>query len=207
VWIEVERQLGRAQEIEVSGDVNDDAGVIDDLVELHVLRAASRHRCMAASRCEIAGNAAACRRRSLESGPVTAATSRLSPGAKARMAAEVMATYAQVRKLMRRSDLKTALAQLRSTEPTMVVEDEERVVAAQRLSRAVMRTLPKLPVNSSCLMQSLTLSGLLARRGIDGTLVIGVQPGEEFGAHAWVELDGRALLEPGGDRFARLVDL
>jgi hypothetical protein len=123
------------------------------------------------------------------------------------MAAEVMATYAQVRKLMRRSDLKTALAQLRSAEPTMVVEGEERVVAAQRLSRAVMRTLPKLPVNSSCLMQSLTLSGLLARRGIDGRLVIGVQPGEEFGAHAWVELDGRALLEPGGDRFARLVDL
>jgi hypothetical protein len=56
-------------------------------------------------------------------------------------------------------------------------------------------------------MQSLTLSALLARRGYSSMLVIGVRAGEAFGAHAWVELDGRPLLPPGGDTFQRLVEL
>jgi hypothetical protein len=56
-------------------------------------------------------------------------------------------------------------------------------------------------------MQSLTLSALLARRGYASKLVIGVQAGEAFGAHAWVELDGRPLLPPGGEAFQRLVEL
>jgi hypothetical protein len=56
-------------------------------------------------------------------------------------------------------------------------------------------------------MQSLVLSGLLARRGIDSRLVLAVRPGESFAAHAWVEYDGQPLLEPADDRFGRLVEM
>jgi hypothetical protein len=132
---------------------------------------------------------------------------QLSPAGKVRLAGEVLRTYARVRVLLRRTDLKAALASLRAERTTEPVAEGDRLIASDRLARAVLGTLPKLPVNDSCLMRSLTLSGLLARRGIDGVLVIGVEPGTEFGAHAWVEVDGRALLEPGGERFARLVDL
>ena len=77
-----------------------------------------------------------------------------------------------------------------------------------RLGRAVAKTLTKLPADSRCLMQSVVLTAMLERRATPVTLVIGVQqPGETFGAHAWVELDGTALLPTGGDQFARLVEL
>jgi hypothetical protein len=78
---------------------------------------------------------------------------------------------------------------------------------ALRLGRAVVRTLAVLPADSRCLMRSLVLTGMLARRGSPGALVIGVKPGEVFGAHAWVELDGRPLLSAGNGEFARLVEL
>jgi hypothetical protein len=55
-------------------------------------------------------------------------------------------------------------------------------------------------------MQAMVLTSLLARRGIDNSLVIGVRPGDHFGAHAWVEVDGKPVL-PRGDEFPRLVEL
>ena len=61
--------------------------------------------------------------------------------------------------------------------------------------------------DSRCLMQSVVLVAMLARRGAEASLVIGVRPGVDFGAHAWVELAGRALLPTFGDDFARLVEL
>lgn len=138
-----------------------------------------------------------------------AATAPLSPLEKLRLAGEVLVTYVRVRILVKRADLRTALSKLRQApaqpEPPA---GEERVQAGARLARAVVGTLPRLPVDHSCLLRSLTLSRLLARRGIDGVLVIAVEaPGQEFVAHAWVEVDGRALLDTGGDRYARLVDL
>jgi hypothetical protein len=51
------------------------------------------------------------------------------------------------------------------------------------------------------------LTRLLARRGIHASVVIGVRPGDEFGAHAWVEHDGTPLLPTHGHAFSRLVDL
>ncbi len=70
-----------------------------------------------------------------------------------------------------------------------------------------MRTLSALPADSRCLMSSLVLTRMLARRGIDSNLVIAVEPGERFGAHAWVEYDGAALLHPGDGAFEQLVTL
>ena len=83
-------------------------------------------------------------------------------------------------------------------------------LAGVRLGRAVTRTLRLVPADSRCLMRSLVLTGLLARRGIDSSLVIGVRPEGEFGAHAWVEHDGRPLLPSGATpdgeaTFERLV--
>jgi hypothetical protein len=73
--------------------------------------------------------------------------------------------------------------------------------------RGVTRTLRALPTDSRCLMQSLVLVDILARHGVTTSLVIGVRPGEDFLAHAWVELDGRPLLPPHEHEFSRLTSL
>jgi hypothetical protein len=56
-------------------------------------------------------------------------------------------------------------------------------------------------------MQALVLDSLLARRRMASTVVIGVRPGESFGAHAWVEHDGRPVGQRGLSEFPRLIAL
>ena len=127
---------------------------------------------------------------------------------KVRLTGEVAAAYVQVRWLLKRRDLPTTLETLRDggagQEGELPMHATE---SGPRLARSVLRTLPRLPIESRCLVRSLVLTRLLSQRGIPGTLVIGVEPGEKFGAHAWVEVGGRALLDPGGDQFGRLVEL
>lgn len=133
------------------------------------------------------------------------APGRLPLTAKLRLAVEVTTTYAVARRAMKRHDLPTSIERLRALpcrRPHVASYHE-----GLRLGRAVASTLRVLPADSRCLMQSLVLTGLLARRGIDSTLVIGVRPGETFGAHAWVELQGYPLLPPMEQQFTRLVDL
>jgi hypothetical protein len=55
-------------------------------------------------------------------------------------------------------------------------------------------------------MRALVLTALLARRGIDSSLVIAVQT-EPFGGHAWVERQGVPLLPAAGPPFLRIVEL
>jgi hypothetical protein len=128
----------------------------------------------------------------------------LAPGTKLELAREVLAAYVRVRWLMRRSDLVSTLDQLRVWARAHSREAETTSV---RLGNAVGRTMRLLPTDSRCLMRSLVLSSLLARRHVDATLVIGVKPGPSFAAHAWVEQDGRPLLPGGADDFQRLVEL
>ena len=128
----------------------------------------------------------------------------LAPGTKLQLAREILAAYVRVRWLMRRSDLVSTLDQLRVWARAHSREAETTGV---RLGNAVGRTMRLLPTDSRCLMRSLVLSSLLARRHVDATLVIGVQPGPSFAAHAWVEQDGRPLLPAGADDFQRLVEL
>ncbi len=78
---------------------------------------------------------------------------------------------------------------------------------AARLGRAVVRMLSLLPGDTRCLVRSLVLTRLLARRGIPARLVIGARTAPAFLAHAWVECDGVAVLDPGDGSFARLVEL
>jgi hypothetical protein len=155
---------------------------------------------------------------------------RLSPAAKVRLAVEIVGDYARVRWALRRHDLPRAVdrlrmadartAQTRSASPTPAPIPSRAGRARRplpdgsrdgpRLGAAVIRTLEPLPFDSRCLMRSLVLLALLARRGVAGSLVIAVRPSDELAAldaHAWVELDGRALLAPAGADHGRLVTL
>jgi hypothetical protein len=54
------------------------------------------------------------------------------------------------------------------------------------------------PVRAKCLPASLTLASMLRRYGMHGQLRLGVRRHEgRIEAHAWIEHEGRALLEPG----------
>jgi hypothetical protein len=74
-----------------------------------------------------------------------------------------------------------------------------------RIARAAVLVLRLLPTDTRCLMRSLVVLGLLARRGRTATLVIGVEPGRAFRAHSWLERGGHPILPPEG--FPRLVVL
>jgi Transglutaminase-like superfamily len=121
------------------------------------------------------------------------------------LAGEIVATYARVRWALRRRDVRAVLGELRS--PSTATRSDDPVADGRRLGRAVQRTLAVLPTDSRCLMQSLVLTRLLARRGIDTRLVIAVRPGERFAAHAWVEHGEAALLPAGAPAFEELVTL
>jgi hypothetical protein len=123
------------------------------------------------------------------------------------LAAEVVASYVRATRTLRRSGLREAIADLRAVEAPRLDTPADPIAGGRRLGRAVSRTLALLPGDTRCLTQSLVLTRLLARRGVESQLVIGVRPGERFAAHAWVEHEGVALLPPGADHFEELVTL
>jgi transglutaminase-like putative cysteine protease len=131
---------------------------------------------------------------------------RLPAIGKLALAREVVAAYVRARRSLRRSGLRGALAELRMADP-MPVPYADPVASGRRLGRIVSRLLALLPTDSRCLSQSLVLTRLLAIRGIESRLILGVQPGDSFAAHAWVEYDGVPLLSPGAGNFEELVAL
>jgi Transglutaminase-like superfamily len=131
--------------------------------------------------------------------------------AKLSLAAEIVLVYARVRWVIRRYELPRAVTILR-TQPQwrsrrLALSDGR--AGGFRLSAAVIRTLELLPVDSRCLMRSLVLLRLMARRRVDSELVIAVKPTGGLGldAHAWVEIDGLPFLVPGGPEWGRLITL
>jgi hypothetical protein len=131
---------------------------------------------------------------------------QLAIGRKLALACEIAASYARARVNLRRGGIRGALAALRAVPPSAGGAGDP-VQTGRRLGRAVARTLAVLPADSRCLMRSLVLTELLARRGIDSRLVIAVRPGEQFAAHAWIEHDGTPLLPPEAQQFEELVTL
>ena len=126
--------------------------------------------------------------------------------AKLRLAAEILSIYPRALRLVRTNDLRTMVAAVRDVEP--VGHDQPRELEhdlAIQLGVAVQRTLTVVPTDSRCLVRSVVLSHMLARRAIDSRLVIGVKTGEEFAAHAWVEHDGVHVLPRG--EHASLISL
>lgn len=135
-------------------------------------------------------------------------TAPLSPLAKLWLTGEVVTHYPRARLALRGGDIRRALATVREAPLAAAGRHEKADLgAALRLGRAVHRTARLVPGDSRCLVRSLVLTRLLAVRGVDSTLVIGVRPGSDFAAHAWVERDGVALLPTGDDEFGRLTEL
>lgn len=138
----------------------------------------------------------------------------LRPGRKLLLTGEVLVTYASVRWWLWRHEVRDVVQRLRGWAPpasggcSRGVEDgRSAYLAGLRLARAVSRTLRLLPTDSRCLMRSLVLTGLLARRGVPSTLIIAARPAPEFTAHAWVEHAGEPLLPPGEASYGRLAEL
>lgn len=125
------------------------------------------------------------------------------------LGAEVLLTYIEVRWLLWRRDLPAVVAAIRAEDPGRPAQAEgvASVKLGARLARVTSRCLTPLPTDSRCLAQSLVLMALMARRGVASALVIGVRPGSDFGAHAWVEREGMPLLPSGGDTYSRLLAL
>jgi len=125
------------------------------------------------------------------------------------LGAEVLLTYALVRWLLWRRDLPAVVAAIRADDPARPAQAEgvASVKLGARLARVTSRCLAPLPTDSRCLARSLVLMALMARRGVASALVIGVRPGSDFGAHAWVEREGMPLLPSGGETYSRLLAL
>ena len=132
---------------------------------------------------------------------------RWSIGRKLRLSLEILAVYVHARWVMKRKDFDSALAALRTIASPSTLSELDQQLAGIRLGRAVERTLGPLPADSRCLIKSLVLTRLLARRGIDGRFIIGVRRDPDFRAHAWVEKAGIPLMDDGGDDYERFAEL
>ncbi len=134
--------------------------------------------------------------------------SPLSPPARARLAAEIVAAYVQARRELRRAPIESVLAALRSDpSPPPHTRPADALAEARRLGWVVARTLRLMPGDTRCLTRSLVLTKLLARRGVTAKLVIGARATPDFLAHAWVECEGQPVLSAGDGSFSRLVEL
>jgi hypothetical protein len=138
--------------------------------------------------------------------PDTVRLAPLGPVQKVRLVVEILMAYPMAWRLVRGNSLPSMVATARNVRPVPhgLAAELERTLAL-RLGVAVTRTLRFVPMDSRCLVRSVVLSRLLARRGIPGSLVIGVTPGQEFAAHAWVEHKGRPVSPRG--RHERLMEI
>lgn len=140
--------------------------------------------------------------------PMTyAASGRRSGGERARLGVEVLAAYVRAHRELRRGPIADVVARIRRSQPSRRSIDADPLSEARRLGWVVARLLAHLPGDTRCLVRSLVLLRLLVARDIPARLVIGARPEPEFLAHAWVEFDGNAVLDPGDSSFGRLVEL
>ena len=126
---------------------------------------------------------------------------------KLRLALEILRGYIVVRWSLRRRGVTPTLASARCPPGGVIALDGGNSRAtAEWLAVGVRKTLGVLPLDSRCLIRSLVLTRLLARRGLDCTVVFAARTKPEFMAHSWVEYRGVPLL-PMGDGFHRLKEL
>ena len=125
---------------------------------------------------------------------------------RARLALEVVGIYARARWWVHTRGTAPAVDALRRGLHEHTAPETERL-ASLRLGRAVVRVLRLLPADSRCLMRSLVMTGLLARRGVYAKVVIGVRPAPRFAAHAWVEVDAVAVLPTNEPEYERLTEI
>lgn len=131
---------------------------------------------------------------------------RLTRYERARTSVEILTTYILVRWWLLRLDFPAAVEAARSVPAAPMARPEDATSVAVRLGNAVQSTLQLLPLDARCLIRSLVLTRMLARRGIVSTLILGVRAKPEFAAHAWVEREDVALL-PTWPEFHRIAEL
>jgi hypothetical protein len=125
------------------------------------------------------------------------------------MVVKVLAIYVVTCLRLKRRQLRLA-DEVPSTKPVGVpsLPAHQEALVAIRLRDAVVGLLARLPTDPSCLVRSMVLIRLLSRHGINARLVVGVGgEADTISAHAWVEYHGTAILDPGHERFARLVEI
>lgn len=134
---------------------------------------------------------------------------RLNPIERVRLTLEILTSYREVRRGLRRMQIEAAVDALRGDAQPNLDQGTERELLGEawRLGRAVQLTLRLAPGDTRCLTRSLVLTQLLARRGIPAKLVIGARAKPSFSAHAWVEQAGQPILPPGEHSLGRLVEL
>jgi hypothetical protein len=136
---------------------------------------------------------------------VLPATGKVRVRHKVLLAAEIVSAYLPLVRLVRTNDVEAMVRAARKRDrPTSTVAPSDARVTAIRLGRMVERLTRWLP-DDRCLIRSLVVLRLLGQRGIPARLVIGVRAESGFGAHAWVEHDGRPILPAAG--FNRLLEL
>ena len=135
------------------------------------------------------------------------------------LASEIVVSYIVARRDLKSAPIADVVAALRRSDGRRRAEgalppgdgversSSDMLVRASRLARAVVAMLALFPGDSRCLVRSLVLTRLLARREIPSRLVIGARTAPEFLAHAWVECAGAPVLDPGDGSFGRLVEL
>ena len=133
----------------------------------------------------------------------TPVTPRLGVLVRAALVMETLTAYAVVHWHLRRRDLPAVVAALRASSVARRPLDADD----RRLAGVAVRVLSVMPGDARCLVRSLVVLRLLARRGIDVRLIIAARPAPSFEAHAWVERAGRPLLPTRGFRDARLTEL
>jgi hypothetical protein len=136
--------------------------------------------------------------------PYNLTPGRLSLPGKARLVAEILAAYIPLIRVVRRNDLRAMVTKARAVDSAAAPPGDPHG-AALKLGGIVRATLKVLPTDGRCLIQSLVLVRLLARRSIAVRVVIGVRGGDAFAAHAWVEHDAVPVLPAG--RYERLMEL
>ena len=127
---------------------------------------------------------------------------------KAALAREITTTYVRARWWLRRGTVEQAAATARQAREVLERSDRpaQEYHLGVRLGRLVERRLGHLPGDTRCLTRSLVLLRMLARRGIAARLVLGAIAQPTFQAHAWVELDGHPMLNPGEYQAGRLTE-
>lgn len=115
---------------------------------------------------------------------------------KAQLTGEIIVAYIRVRHRLRRLEFPKAVASIRGETATAQTGHHETMLLGVRLGIVIERVFRIIPGDTRCLTRSLVLLGMLSRRGIAASVVLGVRTTPEFGAHAWVEHAGQPLLPP-----------
>jgi len=107
----------------------------------------------------------------------------------------VVSVLLHLLKLRRTRRLLTYLIPKKPSYPTGL---DQAMAYAQRIRKLAWKAGRHLPLDISCLRQSLLIWWFLRRRGLAAELRIGVNNQEKFLAHAWVELEGQLVNESPG---------